>query len=377
MLFLSKRHDGEHTCVPVPSRLRRLLEKRLRVVPVFHKVAEEMKSQHQIKFKRKRPKKRVGNSRAVEHLQESLDVVNNRIVVGERELKFARALSDTERRVREASLESLQSWLQQNGEKLQVREMDRLWKALFYCVWMADKAHVITSTIANVVGLADIVGWPFLSAFFNCMMREWFGIDRHRVDKYYELANAALSKSTEMVLQKDADEAFMESLSKMMNILKAQVWDQAHKQGQGFALHVLDVYVDKVMDPLLKRGNLVSGNGVHKVFDRILEGPVQIMKQPQKYSPALSKRIADRILDRLIEAVSSEEIGLKPKFRRDMIARASKHVMSFASNSCTPDNLRKDLYATRERMKKVVSEFDASQKQKVESKELEKGAKEQ
>ncbi|KAI0567263.1 Nucleolar protein,Nop52 [Gracilaria domingensis] len=330
-----------------------------------------MKSQHQIKFKRKRTNKKKVNSKAVEHLHETLDVVNNKVVVGERELKFARALSDTERRVREASLSSLQSWLRENGDKLQAREIDRLWKALFYCVWMADKPRVITSTIENVVGLSDIVGWPFLSGFFNCMMREWFGIDRHRVDKYYELTNAALSKCSDLVLGQNTDEAFRENLGKLDEVLQTQVWDQAYRQGQGFALHILDVYVDRVMYLFLKRGKTLPGNDVHKVFDNMLRGPMQIMQQPQKYSPAFIKRIMERILDRLIELVNAEEIGLKAKFRRDMIARASKLVMSFAANKSTPDSVRKDLYAMRERMRVEVFKFDESEKQK--SKHVESG----
>lgn len=322
-----------------------------------------MKSQHQVKFKRKRKSRNILNSKAVEHLHKSLDVVNNNVIVGERELKLARALSDTERRVREASLTSLQSWLRANKDELQVRELDRLWKALFYCIWMADRQQVITRTIQNVLGLADIAGWPFLSSAFGCLMREWFGIDRHRVDKYYELANAAVSKSIAMVLEKKTNESFTDNLDMMLGMLQIQVWDRAHKEGQGFTLHVLDMYIDMVLQPLLQRGKSLPGNEVHKVFDKILEAPFQIMSTPQKYSPALVKRITERVLERLVGFIKSESMDLKPKFQRDMLARASKRVMSFAADKATPDSLRKSLYDIRQRMKDEVSDYDESKKQ--------------
>lgn len=304
------------------------------------------------------------NNKAVEHLHESLDVVNNKVIVGERELKLARALSDTERRVREASLTSLQSWLSANKGELQARELDRLWKALFYCIWMADRPRVITSTIQHVIELTDVAGWPFLSSSFGCLMREWFGIDRHRVDKYYELANAALAKSIEIVLEQKTNESFTENMDAMLEMLQTQVWDRAHKEGQGFTLHVLDMYIDKILQPLLQRGKCCPGNDVHKVFDKALKAPIQIMSTPQKYSLALIKRITERILGRLVDFVKSESVDLKPKFQRDMLARASKHVMSFAANKATPDSLRKSLYDIRKQMKGEVSDYDEQKKQK-------------
>lgn len=312
-----------------------------------------MKAQHQISFKRKRsgrPRAKLGAAK-VTRKADARNVTGAVVQVGERELKFARALSDTEKSVRDASLVSLRSWLTEHRNELHAAELDRLWKGLFYCIWMADKRPIITTTISAVIGLQEVLGWPFMEALCRCLVREWFGIDRHRVDKYYELLNSALKLSVSKVIQEEDNEDFFAQLRILLVMLETEIWHRANKGGLGVALHFLDVYVDQVVQPVLLRGRKLSGNDVHMVYDDLLKNMYEMTGSSEGHSVAVGKRVSERVLSRLIEVVQDTEISLKPKDQRDMIVRTSKRVFSIAACKSTADDVRVDLYELRTAMK--------------------------
>ncbi|KAM7273822.1 hypothetical protein ACFE04_028486 [Oxalis oulophora] len=70
-------------------------------------------------------------------------------------------------------------------------EMRKLWKGLFYCVWHSDKAPVQAALIDLLASQLLAFNLPmashFFSAFLLTMRREWTGIDRLRLDKFYLL----------------------------------------------------------------------------------------------------------------------------------------------------------------------------------------------
>lgn len=96
--------------------------------------------------------------------------------------------------VRDKAFKTLRRWLEGRCEDLEAGEYLRLWKALFYCLWMADKPSYQQNL---AVRLGDIwldlhqrspaAGIRYARAFWETICREWAGIDRHRLDKYYFL----------------------------------------------------------------------------------------------------------------------------------------------------------------------------------------------
>lgn len=317
-----------------------------------------MKGQHRIKFKSRSARRRPHDkAKVIESVQRALDISGGQVIVGERELKIARALTDTEKHVRDASLTSLQDWLASNAENLGEEDMDRLWKALFYCIWMADKRPIITATIRNVVDLTDLAGWKYMQALFKCLMREWFGIDRHRVDKLYELVTAALVKCVDIVTQPDGKEQFLGNLELFLQLLQQTIFDQARKGGLGLALHILDVYMERVFSPIMQRGTKLPGNEIHKVFHSLLEPLLSMIGSSQGHLLAIGKRIQERILERLVDFLSAME-ELSGKARRDMVQRVSKRVFAVAANKTTSDDVRAGLYELRMDLKMFVDEYE-------------------
>jgi hypothetical protein len=72
-----------------------------------------------------------------------------------------------------------------------VEEPLKLWRALFYCMWMSDKTLVQQDLALRMAlmlrRLPAPAQPPFASAFFATMRREWLGLDRYRVDKFLSL----------------------------------------------------------------------------------------------------------------------------------------------------------------------------------------------
>lgn len=82
----------------------------------------------------------------------------------------------------------LSSWLvARAGQQTEV-EMMRLWKGLFYCMWMCDKRPVQHELARNLASIADrFEALPpallYIHCFFMTMEREWPLIDKLRYCK--------------------------------------------------------------------------------------------------------------------------------------------------------------------------------------------------
>jgi ribosomal RNA-processing protein 1 len=133
---------------------------------------------------------------------------------GQREL--ARRLAHTDKPVRDAAFAAVSEWLVRHrasgpggnaGADARVQMM-KMWKALFYCVWMSDKPAVqaeLVQAVAELPRKLEATRGKGKAAsnkddsetassrtravlFFECafatLRREWMGLDRYRVDKY-------------------------------------------------------------------------------------------------------------------------------------------------------------------------------------------------
>lgn len=65
----------------------------------------------------------------------------------------------------------------------------KLWKGLFFCMWMSDKPFVqqeLANSIANLIQCfaRRSQSLIFVDTFFKTMAHEWFAIDRYRLDKF-------------------------------------------------------------------------------------------------------------------------------------------------------------------------------------------------
>ena len=107
------------------------------------------------------------------------------------EAALARRLTHTDKSERDAGFELVQTWAAGLTPASPAEDALKLWRALFYCMWMSDKTLVqqdLAMRMARMLRrLPPAAQPPFAAAFFATMRREWLGLDRYRVDKFLSL----------------------------------------------------------------------------------------------------------------------------------------------------------------------------------------------
>uniref|UniRef100_A0A182NR75 Uncharacterized protein n=1 Tax=Anopheles dirus TaxID=7168 RepID=A0A182NR75_9DIPT len=151
---------------------------------------------------------------------------SNKASIIAQEIKFARTLAGNDAPMRRRVLKNLKTWLSTRSQStfaFSDADFMRLWKGLFYCMWMSDKPLVqeeLADSLASLVHCFDQnipVAMQFFKAFLTTMGNEWFGIDRWRMDKFMMLVRRvtrqALVALHEAGWQKEHVEHFSNSVN--------------------------------------------------------------------------------------------------------------------------------------------------------------------
>ena len=107
------------------------------------------------------------------------------------DLHFLKDLVSSEKSNRESGLENFTQWLQeQTKDTVSEQDLAKVWKALFLSLWMQDKPLLQQSLSIQIAESIHLINdhqltISFLRAFWITIVREWPGIDRHRMDKFY------------------------------------------------------------------------------------------------------------------------------------------------------------------------------------------------
>jgi hypothetical protein len=150
---------------------------------------------------------------------------------------FIKQLVSNDRQVRDRASKTFLNWLHHHRDEDHIT-FRKLWKALFYCVWMTDK-RPIQEQLADRLAqpITKILSAPttgeesiyfvsierYLSGFWHAMIVEWGSIDRHRLDKYYFLMRRMIFYTVQ----------YLESIS----------WDQSA------TISLCAIISEKVLDP--------------------------------------------------------------------------------------------------------------------------------
>ncbi|WPG99736.1 Hypothetical protein R9X50_00255500 [Acrodontium crateriforme] len=162
---------------------------------------------------------------------------------------FIKQLASSNRTERDRALSSLRTYLHRT-KSFTATDFLKLWKGLFYCMWMSDKprnqqrlARDLAELLDAVTSRANFLG--FLEAFWTTMAREWQVIDSLRMDKYLYLVRCYVNKGFEHVGRKDwGDEEFLEQYLEVMKSVPFNARDG--KIPNGLRYHVIDIYVDEL-----------------------------------------------------------------------------------------------------------------------------------
>ncbi|CAG5157073.1 uncharacterized protein ALTATR162_LOCUS4865 [Alternaria atra] len=160
---------------------------------------------------------------------------------------FIRNLASSDKKVRDEALNSLKTYL---GAQTEISELDllKLWKGLFYCLWMQDKPALqqgLSRDLASIVSsLRTPVVLPFIRAFFLTMSSEWSRIEALRLDKYLYLIRQYLNASFTFLSRNKWKKNLLEQWNTVVEEIPLE--RQNMRIPNGLRYHVMDIWVDEM-----------------------------------------------------------------------------------------------------------------------------------
>ncbi|KAI1430711.1 nucleolar protein,Nop52-domain-containing protein [Xylaria sp. CBS 124048] len=175
-------------------------------------------------------------------------------------MPFIRNLASSDRKVRTAALESLRTFLSAAATAKRLTPLDnlKLWKGLYYSLWMCDRPVPQQNLCAELAALMDVLPddavRPWLDAFWEIIGREWTSIDVLRLEKFMLLVRRVLGASIAWATaaprgkgkaaKKKAD-ARADALIDTLSIWPMDSEDDLSRVPVGLRLHVLDIWIDE------------------------------------------------------------------------------------------------------------------------------------
>ncbi|ORY06660.1 nucleolar [Clohesyomyces aquaticus] len=161
---------------------------------------------------------------------------------------FIKHLASSDKKTRDNALDSLRTFL---SGRSQIEKLDllKLWKGLFYCMWMQDKPANQQRLARDLASLVDAlqspVVLPFLECFWKTMAREWGQIDALRMDKYLYLIRLYLHASLRFLARNDWSNT--DAVTQYVDILESIPLNSTDpKIPNGLRYHMFDIYLDEL-----------------------------------------------------------------------------------------------------------------------------------
>ncbi|XP_060689868.1 ribosomal RNA processing protein 1 homolog A-like [Hemiscyllium ocellatum] len=169
------------------------------------------------------------------------------------EVQFAQRLASNEKRFRDRAVRKLRCYLSARSQRLSggfsQDELLKIWKGIFYCMWMQDKPLLqeeLANTISQLIHAFKNLDAKFLfmETFFQTMNREWNGIDRLRLDKFYLLIRLMLRQFLEELKTMNWDDSVVNRFLRCVTteVLKPTT----NTEASGIRFHFVDIYLQEL-----------------------------------------------------------------------------------------------------------------------------------
>lgn len=222
------------------------------------------------------------------------------------EIPLARYLASTEKPVRDRAIRSLAKYIAEctgdEGLNLAPLELAKLWKGIFYCFWMSDKplvqqalAQELADLVLTIAGLGDdekrsapdaraYSALAFYAGFWGTIEREWLGIDKFRVNKYYMLMRRFVCVGLRLLHAYSWHAALVERFCDILTRPGGPLTANDVHVPDSVAYHISDVFLDE-LDRVAAAGGdarvpaialltpfiqLVAKSSSHTMYDRVM-----------------------------------------------------------------------------------------------------------
>jgi len=140
--------------------------------------------------------------------------------------------------------------------------LEKIWKGLFYCMWLCDKPLVQQELAMQLSILIHRLSHEkaifFLKAFYQILEIEWISIDRLRLDKYYMLIRNCLNQSFQYLSNTQWNTELLDQFNCMMLDGPLKLNSQ-----NGIKFHIIDIFLEEL--PKVTKNQISP-----KIFNHIL-----------------------------------------------------------------------------------------------------------
>ncbi|XP_060054778.1 ribosomal RNA processing protein 1 homolog A isoform X2 [Erinaceus europaeus] len=168
------------------------------------------------------------------------------------EIQLAQRLAGNEPVTRDRALRRLRKYIvartQPAAGGFTHEELLKVWKGLFYCMWMQDKPLLqedLGRTIARLVHAfqTNEAQLLFLQTFWQTLSREWTGLDRLRLDKFYSLMRLVLRESLRTLQMRGWEERHVEQ---HLELLTTELLHPDSPAPKGVQSHFLEIFLQEL-----------------------------------------------------------------------------------------------------------------------------------
>ncbi|XP_028342430.1 ribosomal RNA processing protein 1 homolog A isoform X2 [Physeter macrocephalus] len=168
------------------------------------------------------------------------------------EIQLAQRLAGNEQVTRDRAVRKLRKYIVARTQRAEGGfthdELLKVWKGLFYCMWMQDKPLLqeeLGRTISQLIHAFQTTEAQhlFLQTFWQTMNREWMGIDRLRLDKFYMLMRMVLHESLKALKTRGWDERQSEQL---LELLMTEILHPDSQAPSGVKSHFIEIFLEEL-----------------------------------------------------------------------------------------------------------------------------------
>ncbi|KAJ1920135.1 hypothetical protein H4219_001508 [Mycoemilia scoparia] len=234
---------------------------------------------------------------------------------------FGKQLAHTDKEVRDEAVEQLKRYLSREVE-MEKLDMMKIWKGLFYCFWMSDKPLVQQELATSLADLAlSIKGedqWLYIRCFWETMAREWLGLDKHRLDKFYLLMRRVFYISLQALHQSNWDKDALNEFASIYQDTALSPGD--YRVPDSLRCHIGDIFIDE-LTRLNVEINMESEDVQTIPVAAILEPAIHYMSRTKDIH--IFKKLLSKIFVPLSLQAQKAETEKKPKMALNYIDRGN------------------------------------------------------
>lgn len=239
---------------------------------------------------------------------------------------LGKRLADTDVVTRNRGLKKLTTAMEKNASAFEsLEDLLRVWRGLWYGLWMADKRPVQQQVAVEAVSLGSklsddkFILWT--KAFYATLVEMWPKLDRHRMDKFLFLVRVFIAESFRRMSVAGWKASFVSSLTtELVN---------GGNKSIGVTLHIMRVWWDELSAEVERSETPVEP----KIILRVLKAPIAF---------ATTSAIESVVRRACEDVLASTKV---PKSVRKSIA---KELSEKARDAKTDQDIREILYETVE-----------------------------